>query len=82
MAFLLWLLSANFKLVFSGQTIIEQSDRDRFPSSKSVNIYDLGYYNNFKTVFGHNCLVWFLPIFPNYNGLGLIFETNENCLRR
>jgi len=78
MAFLFWLLFSNIKLVFNGQTIIEQSDRERFPSSKSVNIYDLGTYRNFKTVFGENCLFWLFPIYANYNGLGIIFETNEN----
>jgi len=78
MTFLIWLLITNIKLVFNGQTIIEQSDRERFPSSKSVNIYDLGYYRNFKTVFGENCLFWLFPIYANYNGLGIIFEMNES----
>ena len=77
MCFLFWLLNANAKLVFSGMTIIEQSDRERFPSTKSVNIYDLGWYRNFKTVFGENFLTWFLPFNGNYNGLGIVFETNE-----
>jgi len=82
MCFLMWLLSANWKLVFNGQTIIEQSDQERFPSTKSINIYDLGYYRNFKTVFGENCLFWFLPFYANYNGLGLIYETNDQYIRK
>ena len=81
MSFLLWLFNSNWKLIFNGMTIIEQSDRERFPSTKSVNIYDLGYYRNFKTVFGENPLFWFLPMCPNYKGLGIVFETNE-CDKR
>jgi len=80
--FLFWLFVSNWKLVFSGQTIIEQSDRDRFPSSKTLNVYDLGSYRNFKAVFGENFLTWFLPIYPNYKGLGIIFETNESAVSK
>ena len=40
------------------------------------NIYDLGTYKNFTTVFGNNPLVWFIPAFPNYDGDGISYETN------
>jgi len=75
--FLLWLFLVNWKLVLRGQTVIENADRERFPSTKSVNIYDLGAYRNFKIVFGNNPLVWFLPFFPNYEGNGIVYETNN-----
>jgi hypothetical protein len=76
-SFLGWLFYSNIKLVFSGLTIIENSDRERFPS-KTINIYNLGYYKNFTTVFGNNPLVWLIPFFPNYKGDGVVFETNLN----
>lgn len=74
-SFILWLFYANWSLIFTGQTVIENSDRQRFPS-KNGNIYDLGYYRNFTTVFGTNPLVWFLPFFPNNTGQGVVYETN------
>jgi hypothetical protein len=76
--FLLWLFTVNWRLVLSGQTVIENADRERFPSTKALNIYDLGCYRNFTTVFGKNPLVWFIPFFPNYDGEGLVFETINN----
>jgi hypothetical protein len=74
--FLLWLFLVNWKLVLTGQTIIENADRVRFPSG-SVNVYDLGTYRNFCTVFGRNPLVWFIPFFPNHEGAGIFYETNK-----
>jgi hypothetical protein len=76
-AFLMWLFLFNWSLVFTGQTVIEESDRQRFHSSKPENIYDLGTYRNFTTVFGRNPLVWFIPFFGNYEGDGMVFETNS-----
>ena len=76
MMFLIWLFYVNCGLIFSNQTIIEQSDRERFPSTKGVNIYDMGKYRNFTNVFGRNPLVWFIPFFPNLNGDGFVFESN------
>ena len=76
MAFLLWLFCINWKLMFQGETVIENSDKIRFPSAKMNNIYDLGTYKNFTTVFGNNPLVWFIPAFPNYDGDGISYETN------
>jgi hypothetical protein len=72
--FLLWLFIVNWKLVLAGQTIIENADRVRFPGN-SVNIYDLGAYRNFCTVFGKNPLVWFIPFFPNLESGGIFYET-------
>jgi hypothetical protein len=79
MAFLFWLLIVNCGLLFSGQTIIEQADRERFPS-KAHNIYDMGWYRNFTNVFGTNPLVWFIPFFHNNHGKGFIFETCDFIL--
>jgi len=72
--FLIWLLTVNFKLLFTNLTVIEKSDRDRFPSTKSGNIYDLGYYANFVSVFGKNPLLWFFPINTNSDYDGLLFD--------
>lgn len=74
MLFLFWLFLVNCGLVFTGQTIIEQSDRERFPS-KAFNIYDMGWKRNFTNVFGTNPLFWFLPFAANYKGKGFVFET-------
>jgi hypothetical protein len=78
MAFLMWLLWVNLKLVINGETIIEQSDRERFPSSKSFNVYDMGYSTNFTNIFGEKWYTWFIPAFANLKGNGLMFETKKN----
>ena len=75
--FLLWLFLVNWNLVLSGETVIEHSDRERFPSAKNENVYNLGAYRNFTTVFGRNPLVWFIPFFPNYAGKGIVYEKNK-----
>lgn len=77
-AFLIWLAMINWKNLFYGQTVIEHSERVRFPSTKLKNIYDMGFKRNFINVFGRNPLVWFIPFFPNMNGRGYVFETNTN----
>jgi hypothetical protein len=76
MLFLSWLLYVNIGLLFNGTTIIEQSDRERFPITKSQNIYDMGCYRNFTNVFGTNPLVWFIPFFANLKGDGYVFESH------
>ena len=78
LSFLIWLAFMNWTNLFLGQTIIEYSERQRFPSMKKNNIYDMGFYRNFTNVFGVNPLVWFIPFFPNKSGNGFIFETNKN----
>lgn len=80
--FLVWLTIINWKLVLTGQTVIENSDRERFPLNKNINIYDLGILKNFITVFGTNPLIWFLPISPNYKGEGIYFETIYNKMNK
>ena len=78
LSFLLWLDMVNWSNLLSGMTVIENSERKRFPSTKSVNIYDMGAYRNFTNVFGKNPLVWWLPFFNNTDGNGYVFETNTN----
>jgi len=75
--FLVWLLVVNWSLMFQGMTVIENADRERFPSAKFSNQYDLGYYKNFKNVLGENPFLWFLPIatYDKYNGY--YFEKND-----
>lgn len=77
LSFLLWLFCINWRLLFRGETVIESSDKQRFPSNHTPNIYDLGPYKNFTTVFGTNPLFWFFPIFPNYHGEGINYEINS-----
>jgi hypothetical protein len=76
-AFLLWLFWINWTLMFQGLTVIENADRERFPSANFKNNYDLGYYRNFKVVFGENPFFWFLPIFFNDKYNGIYFEKND-----
>ena len=73
--FCLWLLTVNCNLLFSGLTIIEQAEKDKL-QVKSNNIYDMGWKRNFTNVFGTSPLVWFTPFFANYNGQGLVYESN------
>ena len=82
LGFLIWLFVSNIKLVFSGQTIIEQNEAERFPLTKKENLYDFGYYKNFTIVFGTNPLVWFLPFFANYQCEGMIYEKKEPKIDR
>jgi len=73
-SFLTWLFYINWTLMFKGLTVIENADRERFPSAKFTNQYDLGYYQNFTSVFGENPLIWFLPILPENKHKGFYFE--------
>lgn len=72
--FLIWLIIINWRLAFMNLTVIEKSDKERFPTSKAMNIYDLGKYKNFCSVFGNNPLIWFLPIQEERKGKGIVFE--------
>ena len=65
--------------MFQGMTVIENADRERFPSAKFKNNYDLGYYRNFKNVFGDNFFIWFLPILPYDKYKGIYFEKNDDA---
>ena len=78
MIFSFWLFFYNWNLVFSNLSLIEKCDRDKFISCKKswINEYDQGCYNNFKAVFGNNPLIWFLPIYANYEGEGIAFKKN------
>lgn len=76
--FLSWLFIINWKLALTGQTVIENSGRERFPLNNKSNIYNIGYYKNFVSVFGKNPIYWFLPFKPNYEGEGIIYETIYN----
>lgn len=73
-SFLMWLLITNWRMMFTGQTIIENSDRERFKLTNTINVYDLGWFKNFVTVFGKNPLIWFVPFFTNNEGCGVIFQ--------
>jgi len=72
--FLIWLTLINFRLAFTNQTVIENADKERFPSSKSVNVYDVGFQRNLIQVFGRNPFLFLLPFDANYEGKGFMFE--------
>ena len=76
-AFLVWLFVINWGLMFQGLTVIENADRERFPSAKFKNNFDLGYYKNFKSVFGESPLIWFLPISPDHKYKRVYFEKSD-----
>lgn len=44
--------------------------------TKDYNVYDVGAWKNWTSVFGTNPLLWFLPITTNH-GDGMFFETRE-----
>jgi len=73
--FVLWMTLINWTLMINGSTVIENSDRERFPLNKNINIYDLGYFKNFLVVFGKNPFFWFLPFCANTKGEGVIYNT-------
>ena len=77
LCFLSWLFCSNWTLLFSNQTTIEKSEKERFASSgiKASNYYDQGVYRNFTTVFGRLPFIWFLPFAPNYKGEGIIYDS-------
>jgi hypothetical protein len=77
LSFLTWLITTNLSLVLSNQTTIERADRERFATNgtKSFNCYDLGVYRNFQSVFGSFPILWLLPIYANYKGQGIIFDS-------
>merc|ERR1712154_682128 len=52
-------------LVFKGSTTIEFG-------SDGYHLYNLGWKKNFYSIFGENCLFWFIPI-PTMNGDGYEF---------
>jgi hypothetical protein len=74
MSFTFYLLNYNFNLVFSNETIIERSDKERYmdniDNDNGINIsgnyntysYDKGPYKNFTDVFGENPFLWFIPV--------------------
>jgi len=71
------LFVTNFVLIINNQTIIEQSDKERFPSKLAINQYDMGWKRNIESVFGANPFIWLIPCCANNVGEGLIFETAE-----
>lgn len=73
-SFLVWLIFVNWKLALTNLTVIENSDKERFPSSRTMNIYDVGLWKNICSVFGNNPFTWLLPISPKIQGNGLVFD--------
>ena len=79
LAFILWLCYVNWYNLYKGMTVIEHSEKKRFPTTKSINIYDMGPYRNFTNVFCTNPLCWPFPFIKNTKGGGFIFETNNKA---
>jgi hypothetical protein len=66
-------------LVWCQYTTIEFCEKRRQDSDKFHKEfpYSLGFCANLRSVLGDNPLLWFVPIFPNYKGEGLMFEVND-----
>lgn len=78
LSFILWLCYVNWYNLYKGMSVIEHSEKKRFPTTKSINIYDMGPYRNFTNVFCTNPLFWPFPFIKNKKGGGYVFETNNN----
>eukprot|EP00834_Sanchytrium_tribonematis_P003853 NODE_165_length_14629_cov_0.605231.p7 type:complete len:219 gc:universal NODE_165_length_14629_cov_0.605231:7885-8541(+) len=76
-----FILHLNY--AFRNQTSMESLGypRTRFTSRSSLNIFDLGYFDNLKAVFGDQLLLWFLPTSPKLSTDGYVFEINSESRR-
>ncbi|PRP85516.1 hypothetical protein PROFUN_06748 [Planoprotostelium fungivorum] len=54
----------------------EQYEVESVRETKDYNVYDVGAWKNWTSVFGTNPLLWFLPVTTN-RGDGMFFETRE-----
>jgi hypothetical protein len=80
LCFVLWLFTYNVPLVFENQSLIEKCDKEKFPPTVyGENEYNMGKYKNFISVFGHNPILWFLPLNANSEGDGLVFAKNKSA---
>ncbi len=61
------------------QTTIEFKEKSE---SMSNDKYNLGFYNNFRQVFGSNILFWFFPIVDDVEMGGYKFDIKENIYNR
>ena len=75
--FHLWLISKQFttieyceKRTKSGGVFAEKSP------------YDLGCYQNFKTILGSNMLLWFFPVNRELKGNGLYYTINKETVNK
>lgn len=66
--FHLWMIKNQY-------TTIEFCEKRKSdPNFKVISPYNLGCYNNFKTILGDNPALWFIPMRVNIEGDGLFFE--------
>lgn len=63
LAFHMWLILMN-------QTTLEYMENKQ---DAQGGTYDHGMWSNLKAALGNNCLLWFVPAFPNYEGDGTKF---------
>lgn len=83
-AFIAFLFWTNGRNVVYNITTIERSDQMRFGNSISngykkkrsdiIYKYNKEIYSNLVDVFGRNPLIWFLPIYSDLKGEGIIFD--------
>src|SRR5690606_20959974 len=79
--FHIWLIVKQYTTI---EFCEKRSDGD---SNFVISPYNIGCYNNLKTVLGNNILLWFVPfcktiysynfIGPNHQGEGLMFEVRN-----
>ena len=78
--FHLWLIKNQFTTI----EFCEKRSRDGLFSERSP--YDLGIFENYKTILGQNVFLWFFPCNRDLRGGGLFFainsETEEKLMGR
>lgn len=67
-------------LIWCQYTTIEFCEKRRADSDSfhSKYPYNLGLCANFRLILGDNPLLWFIPIFPNLEGGGLVFRLSPD----
>lgn len=70
----------HMKLMLHQYTTIEYCEKKNEDEGAfhSMQPYNRGFCKNFRTVLGHNPLLWFVPFYPNYEGDGLVFALNKD----
>ncbi|EGR28075.1 hypothetical protein IMG5_183660 [Ichthyophthirius multifiliis] len=70
-----FLIVFHIILIVNNKTTIEQSEK-----KKDQNEYDMGFKQNFLSVFGKNAFLWFLPIDIQYESEGSYFQTIDQLV--
>ena len=63
-------------MISKGVTTIEYCEK-KVTTNGVVSKFNNGFANNLRAVLGHPCL-FLLPFRPNYEGMGVYFESRED----